>query len=103
MGKIYVGDIGTVIELDTGIALSGASPLRIKYEKPDGTTRGYWGATVTDTTKAKYTTVADDLDVSGVWVFQVYAGGLSGWTGHGEEYKRTIYDPEVDAQQGGGL
>ena len=95
MGKIYVGDIGTIIELDSGVALAGASPLQIKYEKPDGTTRGAWTASIYDTTKAKYATLANDLDQAGVWTFQIYAEGLTGWSGHGEEYYRTIHDPEA--------
>lgn len=93
MGKVYVGDVGTDIILDTGVALAGYTTLQIKYKKPSGN-KGYWTATITDSTKAKYTVQAGDLDESGTWTFQVYAV-LTDWTGHGEEATAVIYDPTV--------
>lgn len=37
MSKAYVGDIGTAIEINTLIDLSGASTMEYKVKKPDGT------------------------------------------------------------------
>jgi hypothetical protein len=36
MSKAYVGDIGTAIEINTLIDLSGASTMEYKVKKPDG-------------------------------------------------------------------
>ncbi|MHA1951891.1 MAG: hypothetical protein ACW987_18750 [Candidatus Thorarchaeota archaeon] len=93
MGKSYVGDISTEIVLDAGVALGTPDVLKIKYQKPDGTT-GEWTATPYEVTKARYVTENGDLDVSGLWVFQIYvelAGGS--WKGHGEEYEEWLYAP----------
>jgi len=92
MGKVYVGDNLTEIILDTTVPLGSPTTLRIKYEKPDGTT-GYWDADVFEITKAKTIVQNGDLNVSGLWKFQVYAVFTSGWIGHGEEYEEWIYAP----------
>ncbi len=89
MGKIYVGDIGTDILLYTGVDISGQTTLQIKYKKPNNTT-GAWTASVDDNTRAKYTTVADDLDIPGEWELQVYTV-LSAWTGHSETVKMFVF------------
>ncbi len=93
MGKSYVGDVDTEIVLNAGVALGTPDVLKIKYQKPNGTT-GEWEADVYETTKARYITMNGDLDVAGLWTFQIYtelAGG--GWQGHGEEYQEWIYSP----------
>ena len=93
MGKSYVGDIKTEIVLNAGVALGSPGTLKIKYQKPDGNT-GEWDADVYETTKARYLIQNGDLDVPGLWIFQIYiqlAGG--GWKGHGEEYEVWIYSP----------
>lgn len=78
--KTYLGDVGTVIELDTGVSLAGASALSIEAARPDGTTVS-WTATATGTS-VRYTTQAGDLDVSGAWVLQAKATIGSGtWRG----------------------
>ena len=93
--KIYVGDINTIIALDSqGVVLTGAGVLKIKYIKPSGST-GEWVATVDpgDTNVAIYTTALNDLDVAGIWAFQTYAELPSGWKGHGEIAKQRVYEP----------
>lgn len=87
-GKIYVGDTGTDIILDSGADISSATTLQIKYKKPSGDT-GAWTATVQSTTKAVYTTQAGDLDESGEWRIQIYVE-LSSWSGHGEAVSLTV-------------
>ena len=87
----YQGDIGTLIRCDAGTALSGASSIVIKYEKPDGVT-GSWTASANGD-YAEYTTQSDDLDVVGTWSAQIYVAGLSGWTGHGEKARFNVSAP----------
>ena len=69
MGRTFVNDIGTVILLDTGTALAGASAVAIAYKKPSGKT-GTWTGSVSATTKISYTTVSGDLDEAGIWLLQ---------------------------------
>ena len=90
--KTYIGDVGTVIELDTGVSLAGASALSIEAAKPDGTTVS-WTATATGTS-VRYTTQAGDLDVSGAWVLQAKATIGSG-TWRGESVQLRVY-PHFD-------
>ncbi len=80
--KNYVGVVGLDIVLNTGITITGADDLKIKYQKPDGTT-GEWTATASGTTSVKYTTADGDIDQAGAWTFQAYAE-VSGGKFHGE-------------------
>ena len=86
--KTYLGDTGTVIELDTGVSLAGASALSIEAAKPDGTTVS-WTATATGTS-VRYTTQAGDLDVAGKWTLQAKATIGSG-TWRGESVELIVY------------
>lgn len=65
--------------LDTGIDISGASEVLIKYKKPSGAL-GSFTASAYNTTIAKYVVASDtDINESGYWVFWVYIteGGKS--------------------------
>ena len=98
MGKIYVGQVDVEIKPDAKVALGVPTVLKVAYKKPDGT-KGQWPvagkANVVETTKAQYFTLADDLDQSGLWVFQVYAELAGGFKGYGEELRRRIYSPDT--------
>lgn len=67
---IFLGDYGTEIVLDTKQDLTSATSVKIRYKKPSGNV-GEWTATVTDTTKVKYTTASGDIDEAGTWEIQV--------------------------------
>lgn len=88
--KVYLGDIGTDIILDTESALATATLLQIKYTKPDGAT-GLWTGVIADSTKVKYTTQDGDLDIAGLWSLQAYIE-LPTWEGHGERVDLQVYD-----------
>jgi len=92
--RVFQGDIGTKIKLDSDSTLTGATTLQIKYKKPSGTT-GAWTATIEGTEYAYYLTEEDDLDESGVWELQLYAV-LSAWQGHGAITKMVVYDRLTD-------
>jgi hypothetical protein len=66
MTTVYVGQNSLRIDLDTGVDISTALSVLIKYIKPDGIT-GQWTATAS-TTKARVDLVTtSQLDVAGVW------------------------------------
>ena len=88
-GKIYVGDIGTDIILNTNETISSATITNMKVKKPDGTTATWVGA-LEGTTKIKYTVVEGDLSVAGTYKIQAYVS-VSGWTGLGETATFQVY------------
>lgn len=80
MSKVYVGDTGTLIELDTGVSLTGATMLEIHALKPDGTLVT-WPATAA-LNKLQYTTQSGTFDQAGVWSMQASVALPSGkWLG----------------------
>lgn len=86
MSKVYVGDTGTLIELDTGVSLTGATVTEIKVRKPDGT-ETTWAATVS-ANKLHFQTLADSLDQPGIWKLQASVTLPSGkWLGETSELK----------------
>ena len=82
MSKVFAGDIGTVILLNTGTSLAGATVTKMRVRKPDGTIVE-WQATVQDTTYLKFVTVAGTLDTAGRWQVQAQVT-LPAWSGYGE-------------------
>ena len=89
--KYYVGDVGTEIIVDCGTAITGATDLKLKVQKPDATT-AEWTATIDGTDNLKYTTIDGDFSVAGTYLVQASLT-LSGWTGLGETAHFIIYDP----------
>jgi hypothetical protein len=83
-----VGDIGTIIKVDTGEALAAASTTQIKITKPSGTILTKTGI-VTETTKLYYVTIAGDLDEAGIYVIQPYIV-FADWSGHGLSAKLLV-------------
>jgi len=97
--EIHKGDVGTVFEvtLKDGASIvdvSGASTKQIIFKKPNGGTVEKDADFVTDGQdgKLKYTTLADDLDVIGVWKLQAYVviSGSGDWKSDVGEF--TVYD-----------
>jgi hypothetical protein len=92
--KIYVGDIGTLILLDTAATLTGGT-VTIEYTKPDGST-GSWAGTITTSASGankgiSYTTAsAGDLNQPGLWKLQAHAV-LSGGTWSGVTVPLIVY------------
>lgn len=97
--QIYVGDEGTIFEVtltESGAALdvSGATDLKIKFLKPDGTLVEKDAVLVTDGTDGKiaYTTLASDLDQDDSWEIQAWIRLPSGaW--HSTSDRFTVYLP----------
>jgi predicted secreted protein len=72
MGKIYKGQIGVLIELDTGDLMVGATVQEILYKV--GNKEGAWTA-VQDGTKLTYTTTTAEL-VVGTYFLQAHVVAL---------------------------
>ena len=69
----HVNEIGKEIVLNVVTNIDGATVMRIYYEKPDGTTRGYWTAVKKSSTSISYTTLlVTDLDQRGKWTLHAY-------------------------------
>lgn len=89
--KPRIGDEGTIILIDMGEDLSGASLVSVKYFKPDRKTIGTLEGSVDSTTKIKAITTAAFLDMEGDYILVPYAEDLGGWTGHGDPVKMHVY------------
>jgi len=74
-GQIFVGDIGTIFEATIKdqagavVDISTATTKQILFKKPTGVvlTKTASFTTTGSDGKIRYTTIAGDLDVSGVW------------------------------------
>ena len=88
--KHFVDEVGTVITVDCGCDITGATGTALKVKKPDGTEVS-WTATIYDSNYLRYTTVSGDLDQVGVYYVQSYLT-IGGWTGRGETAEFIIYD-----------
>ena len=95
-GDANVGDVGFQIFLATGVDVSGASSLAIRYRKPDGT-EGEWAATATTLNGQDgiqhVTAAASELDQAGVWHLQAEVTGVSGFTGTGDRTTMQVGRP----------
>ena len=87
---VFVNDIGTLIQVDVGSDITGATTSQIKYVKPNGD-QGYWDASVS-TQYLQYTTQDGDLDQKGEWKIQAYVV-LPGGTWHGETTRFEVVEP----------
>jgi hypothetical protein len=89
MGKVYVTDDGTAIELDVGVDVSDATTLQIKAKKPTGSI-DTWTATLVGTSVLRYVATAGDFSPAGVWSLQARVVTPDGvWLG--ETVKLRVY------------
>lgn len=89
--KHYIGEVGTDIIVDCGSVITGATGIKLKVKKPDGST-AEWGADIEGTNHLKHTTIASDFNQAGTYYLQSLLT-LSGWTGLGETAIFDIYNP----------
>jgi len=92
MTKIYKGDVGVEIRLDTGQNLIGATAMKIKVQKPDGT-EAEWAALQHNSTTIYYVTSSGDLAASGDYVLQSYVEWGEDSKHTGESVILKIYEP----------
>jgi len=79
--KVYIGDVGTVIDVDCGESISGATSCALSVLKPNGA-RVEWSATIHGTSVLRHIVVAGDLDVAGTYRLQPMLT-LGTWAGRG--------------------
>lgn len=89
--KSYVGDVGTILEVDCGVDISSATTHNLMVQKPDLTLDELVG-TIYNSNYIRYTTVDGDWDQAGIYRIQSKIV-ISGWEGLGETAKLRIYDP----------
>lgn len=82
VSKYYVGDVGTVIEVDCVENISSGTEFKLKVRKPSGTAVTWVGA-LYGTTKIQYTVGSGDWDEDGRYELQAYVA-MPGWTGLGD-------------------
>lgn len=96
MSKIYVGDIGTVFDLNsdpnaTGVNLTGYT-LAVLFKKPNGIGIERTAALKSaSTTIVRYTTIVNDIDVAGTWSVQIRVSN-SGNIWYGETNSFVVYE-----------
>lgn len=89
--KIYKGDTGTAIILDSGADILNGEIVKISILKPGLEDPVVRDAEIFETTKAKYVTVADDFNVVGKYKMQIIiTSGVGIW--RGETVRFTVFE-----------
>jgi hypothetical protein len=86
----YVGDVGTIIEVDLQEDISQASSYRFKVKKPSGEVVE-WAPTIKNTTTLQYVTASGDLNEAGRYDLQVEIT-IGSWSGRCNTVSFTVYD-----------
>jgi len=89
--KPYVGDVGTEIKIDMQEAMASATNITFEVKKPYGEEKTWSGIEIAETTKLKYKTQADDLDIPGNYKAQPKLT-LGTWTGKGYTVTFRVYE-----------
>lgn len=89
MDRPYVGDVGTIIEVDCGENITTATGITLEIRKPNGS-KVSKAASLYSTTKLRYTVISGDLDQSGKYSIQPKLT-ISGWIGRGETVTMDVY------------
>ena len=87
--KVYVGDLGTYIDIDCNEDISGATVHKIIVRKPNGVI-AEWSGEIVGTDILRHTTILGDLDVPGIYRAQPYLT-IDAWTGRGATANFTVY------------
>ena len=100
MNKHYVNEVGTQLILDTGVLISTATEVYIKFRNPASVVGSFSAslyssysqlAQATGTYLITHTLVASDFTVPGKWKLQAYVGAVAG-TWLGETVDLRIFD-----------
>lgn len=86
--KVYIGDVGTVIDVDCGESIVTATGQVLKVRKPNGTEVS-WSASIS-TNSLRHTAIVGDLDLVGTYMIQPYLT-ITGWTGHGKTVQFEVF------------
>jgi hypothetical protein len=86
--KVYIGDVGTIVDVDCGESLIGATGQLLKVRKPNGAEVS-WAASIS-ANSLKHTAISGDFDLVGTYLIQPYLT-ITGWTGHGLTVSLEVY------------
>lgn len=88
MTKSYKPDIGTVVSLNTGTVITGASAVSIEVRKPSGLVETWAGVIGSDTYSVEHTIAAGNLTEAGIYILQAKVVIGSGtWYGDSVSYE----------------
>jgi len=91
--KVYIGDNGTELILDTNEDMTNSITRTIKVRKGDGTITEWTNCSFSalEPTQIKYVITSDDLSCSGIYKVQAYIVLNTGWSGLGETAEFQVY------------
>jgi hypothetical protein len=82
VNEVFVGDIGTELRFNVGVANTEINTATIKVVKPDKSTVEWTAELGPGEEEISYIVKDGDFDLSGTYKFQPYVE-LSSWRGHG--------------------
>ena len=88
--KPFVGDVGTVITVNTREDISTATKVSLMVQKPDGS-EDEWIGTIYNERYIRYTIADGDFNVAGTYRLQAYVE-MPGWKGRGVTTEFDVYD-----------
>ena len=92
MGRIFLNQTKLTLTVSTGIDLTTASTVLIKYIKPTEATGSFTAAVLSATGGTiDYDIVADDLDEYGCWIFWAHITFSDATIAQGEPQKIHVY------------
>jgi hypothetical protein len=94
MGKIYVNQDKLRLQLNTGVDLTGAQALKIRYQKPGSTAVNEFVATALPSLLGAlyYDFKSGDLNKSGDWTFWPWVTFADGRSAPGQPIKIKVWD-----------
>ena len=89
INKAYVGDIGTMLEIDMDEDISSATMYKYLVKKPDDL-EVEWTVSKLNATTFRHVTINGDFSVPGAYYIQPYAT-IGDWTGVGDTVILNVY------------
>jgi hypothetical protein len=91
MSKFYVGDVGTIIEVDVVEIITSGVVFELHVKRPDETTVE-WTGSLYDTTKIRYTGQAGDFAQAGTHWLHAFVQKAGGERWYGDMVPYTLYE-----------
>jgi len=88
--KVYVGDVGTAIDIDVQEDISSATNLKFNVKKGDGTIVQWTPTLLGDNRTLRYFTLAGDINVP--WIYKIQVGlTIGSWSGKCDTVEFQVY------------
>lgn len=88
--KVFIGDVGTLVEIDMQDSMTGATDLSFYVRKPDGTDHIWTPISINNITFLRYTAQAGDWDQEGIFRIHPHLT-VGSWTGLGNPVEIEVY------------